>query len=324
MSDKLLENAVASIKLGVVDYKMINNDETRVLSSVRNLYAGIMLLIKYVLCQKMEALIYKNIKPVQGKDGSIYFVKNGKQTVDYLLAKERCDSLGILMNWKSLESLQRIRNDIEHNFYDGGKNQINEAIAKSFLIINEFFDANFDKKAVDFFGENIWNIMLKEKMLYDDIKSRCDASKLRINDINENIENILDSAECDNCGSELVCVKSYLTSSELVNLNLSEISELYCEACGHLSNAVGFFEKYIRSVFPYSWRDEAHGEQDEISTCQNCFNYSFYMSDMVCLICGHEDSYRECIMCGDNIDLDLDGKFCGGCEHTMSKEMDDD
>ena len=44
---ELLENAVLSIELGVEDYQ--TGDERRVLSAIRNLYAGVLLLCKQVL-----------------------------------------------------------------------------------------------------------------------------------------------------------------------------------------------------------------------------------------------------------------------------------
>jgi len=62
----LLENAVASIEMGVEDYQSL--DERRVLSSLRNLYAGTLLLLKEMLSRESpddsEILLYPKIIPI--------------------------------------------------------------------------------------------------------------------------------------------------------------------------------------------------------------------------------------------------------------------
>lgn len=48
-SSPILANAAASIRLGIEDYQASDDDKDRVLSAVRNVYAGILLLCKEVL-----------------------------------------------------------------------------------------------------------------------------------------------------------------------------------------------------------------------------------------------------------------------------------
>jgi hypothetical protein len=68
----LLENAVASIEMGVEDYQSL--DERRVLSSLRNLYAGTLLLLKEMLSRESpdnsEILLYSKIIPTK-KNGQL-------------------------------------------------------------------------------------------------------------------------------------------------------------------------------------------------------------------------------------------------------------
>lgn len=62
----LLKNAVESIQIGLKDYQDIDKDPRRELSSIRNIYAGILLLYKYKLQQHSYLLLVRilcKIKP---------------------------------------------------------------------------------------------------------------------------------------------------------------------------------------------------------------------------------------------------------------------
>ena len=48
----LLDNAVASIQLGVEDFELSKEDPRRVISAIRNLYAGVLLLFKEELARR--------------------------------------------------------------------------------------------------------------------------------------------------------------------------------------------------------------------------------------------------------------------------------
>ena len=49
MNKKLLQNAINSIEIGIEDYELSQQDERRIISCVRNVFAGILLLFKYKL-----------------------------------------------------------------------------------------------------------------------------------------------------------------------------------------------------------------------------------------------------------------------------------
>jgi hypothetical protein len=70
----LLENAVVSIQLGLEDFA--SEDERRVISAARNLYAGVLLLCKEVLRRlsppdSNDLLIRTKKKAVKDDDGSV-------------------------------------------------------------------------------------------------------------------------------------------------------------------------------------------------------------------------------------------------------------
>jgi hypothetical protein len=77
----LLQNAVVSIQLGLEDFA--SDDKRRIISAARNLYAGVLLLAKEVLCQlsppgSNDILI--RIK--KQADGTVMLIGKGKETID--------------------------------------------------------------------------------------------------------------------------------------------------------------------------------------------------------------------------------------------------
>lgn len=117
MTSKLLENAVAAIQLGVEDSQ--SDDSKRSLSAVRNIYTGILLLFKERLRQlcpegSNEVLLKDRVASKLGEDGKLNFIGMGVKTIDVQGIKNHSTSLGIKADWKRLNALNKLRNDLEH------------------------------------------------------------------------------------------------------------------------------------------------------------------------------------------------------------------
>ena len=83
--NSLLKNAVLSIQLGLEDYE--SEDERRVISAARNLYAGVLLLCKEVLRQMSppgshDLLIRVRKKAIKDEHGNVRLIGDGKKTID--------------------------------------------------------------------------------------------------------------------------------------------------------------------------------------------------------------------------------------------------
>jgi hypothetical protein len=113
----LLTNAVESIQVGVEDYESATRP--RLLSAVRNIHAGILLLYKEALRRESPAdsndvlLMAKNL-PARDSTGKVVIVGVGKKTVDTQQIRERFEGLGISTDWKRFERINEVRNDVEH------------------------------------------------------------------------------------------------------------------------------------------------------------------------------------------------------------------
>ena len=115
----ILKNAIDSIAIGLEDYQC--PDERRIVSSTRNIFAGILLLFKHKLCELSpsdsdEALIKQRVLPEIDTTGAVRWIGKGNKTVDVQNIKERFESLGISIDWKRVERINKYRNDIEHYF----------------------------------------------------------------------------------------------------------------------------------------------------------------------------------------------------------------
>jgi hypothetical protein len=127
----LFDNAVQSIQLGVEDYQA--NDPRRALSSVRNFYAGILLLAKEVLRRQIpdtapEYVLAARFKPVPDGQGGVEFVPAGNQTIDFSNIGSRFKDFGLGIDDVALKDLNRIRTDIEHYFTNEFRETVREAI----------------------------------------------------------------------------------------------------------------------------------------------------------------------------------------------------
>jgi hypothetical protein len=94
----LLTNAIESIQVGVEDYQA--GTRPRLLSAVRNIHAGILLLYKEALRRlspkdSNDALMMAKILPTRDTHRKVVFVGVGKKTVDTQQIKERFEALGI-------------------------------------------------------------------------------------------------------------------------------------------------------------------------------------------------------------------------------------
>ena len=108
----LYESARVSIKIGIDDFSA--NDPERLLSSVRNFYAGLLLLAKFVMVNKVhdvdaELVLAKSFKPSLPQAGRVEIVKQGRQTIDFEDIKKRFDILGLSLDAKAARLLAGLR-----------------------------------------------------------------------------------------------------------------------------------------------------------------------------------------------------------------------
>ena len=125
----------------------------RILSAVRNLSSGALLLFKEKLrklspSDSDEVLLKQKIKPTKN-DADVVFVGCGKKTVDVQDIKERFSGLEIDVDWARVEKIIKARNDIEHYCTKESTGRLKELIANSFVIIRSFLASELELKPIE-------------------------------------------------------------------------------------------------------------------------------------------------------------------------------
>jgi hypothetical protein len=118
-SDDLVDNAIKSIDMGFEDYFASEHDPRRAMSSIRNFYAGCLLLFKEKLrrlspigSDDVFVMVKQRLETLP--DGSTMLKGVGKNTIDFKEIKKRFDEQHVGFDLDSLELLKDHRNDAEH------------------------------------------------------------------------------------------------------------------------------------------------------------------------------------------------------------------
>lgn len=163
--NSLLGNAKLSIKIGLEDYA--SKEDGRVISSARNLYAGVLLLCKEVLRRHSpkdsnNVLIMRDKKIIKLKDDKLKIEGVGRRTIGRQEIKKTFDDLQIKIDLTKLQRLADIRNDIEHHFTEESAKLIREAVAEAMPLIHDLIVKGLKDKPKDVLGQKTWEL-LEEK-----------------------------------------------------------------------------------------------------------------------------------------------------------------
>ncbi|MGC3094520.1 hypothetical protein [Pseudomonas aeruginosa] len=98
----ILQNAVDSILLGIEDYEAAKKSHVRILSAIRNLTAGLILLFKHKLLELSpadsdEVLLKSKIQPRLDSNGQLNWIGKGSKTVDVDEIIDRLTALGVVV-----------------------------------------------------------------------------------------------------------------------------------------------------------------------------------------------------------------------------------
>ena len=318
--NKLLNNAIISIKLGVNDY--LSADPDKVFSCVRNLFSGIALLFKAKLLDlcpvdSEEVLIKKDIIPVM-IGGKLVFKGYKSSTIDIGEIEKRFNSLNIKTDWNVIRRIQRERNNIEHYYPLSGIDVLRGIIVDTFNLANEFIKNEMNLEPKDLF-EKTWDDMLKIKEIFQNEKNKCDKLIDENFDLDDNQMIVARNIYCTNCGSELLIPK---TKTDNIDDAI-----LICTNCKNEIKVMDVFEKTVEEVFdPESYYNARYGIEARIKTCPECNKDTFDEVEDICYYCSYEKDYTECMRCGAELGIDeqdCEG-FCFYCYDQFQKLDEDD
>ncbi|MDF1659628.1 MAG: hypothetical protein P1U58_18565 [Verrucomicrobiales bacterium] len=308
----LLENAANSIRLGLEDFD--TDEDDRLLSAARNLHAGLLLLYKEKLRRLSptgsdEVLLKQNIEPIFDSAGNLTFVGKGRKTVDTQKIKERFKSLEISADWKSLDEVTKIRNEIEHYFTTAGKDAVREIISKSFILFRDFTRGELSEDPRDLLGEDAWLSMTDISEVYEQERKECEDAIENYEWTASELQDAALNTSCLECGSSLI-----------EPINDPKRPDVRCRSCGKIQ----IFEEFAEHAMAEGIDHHSHikdGGDSIVVICPNCSQETYHYELGMCVSC-EESVDHDCDRCGSTIppeELDYDS-LCGYCRHMMSKD----
>jgi len=311
----LLTNAIESIQAGVEDYK--TGTRPRLLSAVRNIHAGILLLYKEALNRfsppgSGDALIMSKIMPALDKNRKVTFVGAGRKTVDVQEIRDRFNALGIKTTWKRFDRISETRNDLEHRHPRIDKKGLEGVIADSFLIIRDFVSDELEDNPRDLLGEDAWQTMLEVADVYE--KER--AESIRLIDeakwASAALKRGVGDLTCSNCGSDLL-KPSDQSGGEII---------LECTSCGSTHGPWEYADRAIKSALrDGAYRAIKDGDESPYAFCPECGKEAYVMEEDQCAAC-QNSAVRDCKCCGSRIPAEelLSSPLCSHCEYVVNKD----
>ena len=306
----IYNNAIVSIKIGLEDYQ--SEDKHRIISATRNLYAGILLLIKSKLVElspkgSEKVLIKRYAVPKKNKSGEVIFVGKGKETANRKELKERCEGLNIRVNWNKLDEVAKYRNDIEHYFSQRNTASARQVVSDCFIIIRDFLKDELSKDPISELGSEQWGFLLEQHEVFTREREACIKALSDLNIESDTLIEALEAFECCSCGSALIRPTN-------TNTDIHEIT-LACQACGQAHCFEDATEIVHESKFWYEeYAVHSKGEEPPIVDCPGCGKHTYVIEEGKCLVC--EESYpSNCQVCGCSIaanDFNVLG-ICGHC-----------
>jgi hypothetical protein len=312
----ILKNAIDSIAIGLEDFQ--SSDERRIISSARNIFAGILLLFKHKLCELSpsnsdEVLIKQRVLPEIDATGAVRWIGKGKKTVDVQNIRERFDSLGIGVDWVRLERVNKYRNDIEHYFSALNSQSVQQLISESFLIIRDFIAEHLNKDPKQLLGDEAWAVLIEVNDVYEKEKSECLEAIEGLEFFNNEIIMAFENYSCDECGSSLI-----MPSEK--NVEALDV-EFKCKSCDKTLHYEDFVKLVIEDYFSHEvYLSHTDGGDSPITDCPECDGI-YLFNEKICSSCGHVAEH-ECQRCSSTILPDelYSEPYCGYCAHVMSKD----
>ncbi len=337
-AEKLLENALTSIRLGVEDFQRCqpseagNRDPARALSAVRNLFAGVLLLFKYRIATSVDdpddaaSLLFNppEVLPQANGERGVEWRPVGKfkrTTIDVATIKKRFEGFDIEVNWDSIDNLQDCRNHLEHLHLQNTLGEVADFVAQLFPVLRDFIQTQLHRQPAELLG-SAWPIMLAHHQFTVDTVASCSASWEEAG-VPEGMRTWMEKCRCEECGSSLLRANRDDVEDGVDVECGDDVFRYVCDNCSNTDLIGPLLIKILNDAHDYDPRD---GGEPSIEECYVCQHDTFLIFEQRCLWCSAELDYRECDFCEEPLrQSDQDnGGLCDYHSHMMAKANRDD
>ncbi|HEY1929858.1 MAG TPA: hypothetical protein VGG92_20500 [Caulobacteraceae bacterium] len=320
--DTILSNAAQSIQIGIEDYE--STDPRRLLSAIRNVQAGILLLCKERLRQLSptdsdEVLVRQRIAPRLTEDATLSFVGEGPKTVDQPQIIERFTALGIVVDWLPLQRLTRHRNQLEHHRFEGRQEELREAIADSAAIIRELVVEVLALEPTDLLGYDCWTTLLDTEAVFEAEQRRVRSTLEPIKWLSPTMKAAVGCISCLWCKSTLV---------EQVDPSNTEqhLAEFRCAVCtAELTDRMVIENALSEHLFAEAYIAMTEGGEPPLMDCPHCGLEDTVVSEEgSCALCGEGLPTGTCAVCHNDLTPDEAAQHAGLCGYHLNLALKDD
>lgn len=317
----LFDNALHSIQIGVEDFQ--RNDDRRLLSAVRNIHAGGLLLCKEKLRRLSpddEILLAQRYAPRPTGDGGVSIVPIGRNTVGLQDIRERLKEFGIIsVDWRKFDAIGEIRNDMEHSYYAGARERARQAVADATVLIRQLLVEVLDETPLDVLGWECWAALLENEEVFNAELKACRTSLEAVNWDSAVVRRSLPELACPACKSKLV---RQLDSENTERAGVAMV----CSACG----AEPELGAVLEVAFDEEFGAEAHysikdGGESPIDVCPECGKWTFVVDESQCVSCEFVlPAGAECAVCTSALSAEEFAEHGNLCSYHAASAAKDD
>lgn len=337
--DKLKENAVTSIRLGIEDFEKSQapvdqgGDPARALSAARNLFSGVLLLFKYKIVSCVDdpedalQLIFdtNEVLPHPNDAGGVEWRPGRlrKTTIDVVTIRKRFETFDIEMDWTAIDKLQTCRNHLEHLHPENSLGEIAEFVAELFPVLRQFIEKQLNVVPADMLG-TAWPIMLQHHAFFSRISAECDEEWKQAR-VPMGMKRWREACKCERCASSLLRPHPDDLEEGKTVESYDDTFRYQCSSCGYADLIGALMIAAVDTAYtPY--RHYKDSSEPTVETCLECSRDAFIVREQQCLWCGTELDHKKCIVCEEllNQDDQDNGGLCGYHAHMLEKSMRDD
>lgn len=316
----ILRNAIESIQIGVEDFS--SSDQKRMLSAVRNVTSGIILLFKEKLRQLSPpesegALIKQQVLPIIGAGGQVTFRGKGEKTVDVYQIEERFEALGVSVAWKKFRRLTDIRNKIEHYYLAESHDQAREALSDAFVVMKDFILNELGHQPRNLLGDKTWLSLLDISSVFEKEYEFCKSTIGTLDWHKPELFLMADYLSCPSCDSSLIRTTSPADTSIFR-------ADFLCTSCGLGWKVSDLSEAAVsEAYFGDAYIAASQGGEAPVWDCRDCGSHAYLMEADICASCGATAVHYQCPACA-SVDGDEGVRFGELCGYHASLAARDD
>ncbi len=317
-SAPLLQNAIDAIAIGLEDYH--SSDERRLISSTRNIFAGLSLLFKH----KLVELSHSAPDEFTGKQTF------WDRAFDIHNVSKRLRLHGIDLDWQSIERINRYRNDIKHFYTDLNPHSVQQLIAETFLIIRDFIREHLSTDPQALLGDSAWASLNTINENYQKEKAKCNDNIDRLYFYSDTVAAAFKSSNCASCSSDLLSPVTDVSDNAVVDICSADVlstgaakpaqaneQKYACHSCETQFS----YAEIVKTAIPGYYRNvQPAADEEVLITCVVCRESLYLCAEGTCAGCGFRAEY-DCNRCGGPIPLEeMDYRsLCGWCVDMLAK-----